>query len=82
MAFEREQFEPLLIFVCLPYSTCDPSLCDKPFFWKHFTGLSCVKDCQKFLKCSDRIFCTNYFSGGAGHVSSRWESFVACSRSV
>ena len=56
----KKHFEPLLIFSAYRTPLVHPDLPRKVSFWKNFEGLCCEKSCQKFLKCSDGIFCVNF----------------------
>jgi hypothetical protein len=56
------QFEPLLIFVCLPFvSSRGPPWNTGRSCWTNFRGLCQEWACHRYLQGSKGIFCTNYW---------------------
>jgi hypothetical protein len=58
----KGHFEPLLIFVCLPYRSCSPRLQERQALLKEFRRDLLGEGVSKYLRAVDSIFCANSLS--------------------
>jgi hypothetical protein len=58
----KTHFEPLLIYVCLPYRSGKPRLRNALNYWTNFEGLCLLSTCRRYLRAKDGLFCANCYS--------------------